>query len=270
MYLGVDIGGTKTLLAVFDDAGTLLEQIKFPTPPDYQTFLKDLAESISQHLTHKTFTAAGVGVPGLLDRTAGTVKLLSNIPWRDKPIRQDIAQIVNCPVAIENDSKAGALSEARLVLNQYKQVLYLTLGTGISGGLVVNGMLDPCLLDAEYGQVVFPHDNKLMSWEAFTSGKAVFEQYGKKASDIDDPAIWQVIASNLGLGVIAACAITQAEAVIFGGGIGMFFDKFAAPLQAFIDQNLPPIVRKPVLLRAQHAEQAVVYGCYELAKQLNG
>jgi predicted NBD/HSP70 family sugar kinase len=173
-------------------------------------------------------------------------------------------------VVIENDSKAGALSEAQLVLSQYKHVLYLTLGTGISGGLVVDGKLDPGLLDAEFGQAVFPHDNKLMSWEDFASGKAIFEQYGKKASEIDDPAIWQVIASNLGLGVIAACASTQAEAVIFGGGIGMFFDKFAAPLQAFIDNNLSPIVQKPVLLQAQHPEQAVVYGCYELAKQLNG
>lgn len=270
MYLGIDIGGTKTLLAVFDDTGNLLERTIFSSSPDYQTFLNDLSENITTKLSHHEFTAAAAGVPGLLDRRAGIIHVLSNLPWHDKPIRDDMAQITHCPVIVENDSKAGALSEARLVLNQFKRVLYLTLGTGIGGGFVVNGNLEPDLPNSEFGQIIFPHDNQLMRWESFASGKAIHEKYGKKASEIDDPAIWQVIANDLGLGVIAACAITQVEAIIFGGGVGVYFEKFAEPLRVFINQNLDPLVIKPVLLPAQHAEEAVVYGCYELAKQLHG
>jgi len=270
MYLGIDIGGTKTLLAVFDDSGTMLEQTKFPSSPDYQSFLNDLSETITTKLSHHEFLAAAAGVPGLLDRHAGIIHVLSNLPWRDKPIRNDIAQITHCPVAVENDSKAGALSEARLVLDKYKRVLYLTFGTGIGGGFVVNGNLEPDLPNSEFGQIVFPHDNQLMRWETFASGKAIFEKYGKKASEINDPAIWRLIADDFGLGVIAACAITQVEAIIFGGGVGAYFEKFAEPLQSFIDHNMHPLIQKPVLLPAQHAEQAVAYGCYELAKQLHG
>jgi len=258
------------LLAAFDEAGTITEQVKFPSSPDYSSFLNDLSETISSNLSSHEFLAAAVGAPGLLDRHAGIIHILSNLPWRDKPIRDDISKIIHCPVTIENDSKAGALSEALLVLNQYKRVLYITIGTGIGGGFIVNGALEPDLYNSEFGQIVFPHNNKLMRWESFASGKAIFELYGKKAAEIDDPVIWKAIAGDLGLGIIAACAITQAEAVIFGGGVGVYFEKFAEPLRVFIDQHLHPLILKPTLLQAQHAEQAVVFGCYELAKQLYG
>jgi glucokinase len=270
MYLGIDIGGTKTLLVVFDENGTIIEQVKFPSTPDYQSFLDTVSQTVNSKLANHSFNAAAAGVPGLLNRQTGVIHLLSNLPWKDKPIRDDIAQILGCPVAVENDSKAGALSEARLVLDRFKRVLYLTLGTGIGGGFVVNGNLEPDLPNSEFGQIIFPHDNQLMRWESFASGKAIFNKYGKKASEIHDPAIWKTIAGDLGLGVIAACAITQVEAIIFGGGVGEYFEKFAEPLRVFLNDNLHPMILKPTLLPAQHPVEAVAYGCYELAKQLHG
>lgn len=270
MYLGIDIGGTKTLLVVFDENGTIVEQTKFPSIADYQSFLDTISQTINSQLTNHTFETAAAGVPGLLNRQTGVIHILSNLPWKDKPIRDDISRILGCPVVVENDSKAGALSEARWVLNQYKRVLYLTIGTGIGGGFVVNGNLEPDLPNSEFGQIIFPHENQLMRWESFASGKAILNTYGKKAADIDDPAIWKVISANLGLGVIAACAITQVEAIIFGGGVGEYFDKFNEPLRLFIEENLHPLVLKPALLPAQHPVEAVAYGCYELAKQLHG
>lgn len=269
MYLGIDIGGTKALLATLDDKGTITEQVKFPTAENYDQFLKELSEHL-QGLQTKEFTACAVGVPGLLDRTKGVVRVLGNLPWQDKPIRDDIAQLVHAPVTIENDAKTAALAEARGVIDTYKRVLYLTIGTGIGAGFVVDGALEPNLRDSEIGKVIFPHDNQLLAWEAFSSGRAISETYHQESSDITDPAIWQSIAENLGLGVIVGCAAFQPEAIIFGGGVGAHFEKFAAPLESFLDAHLHPVISKPKLLHDQHAELSVIYGCYELAKHLNG
>lgn len=269
MYLGIDVGGTKTLLAVLDDNGVITEQVKFPTAQDYDQFIREVGEQIAK-LNTKEFTAAAAGIPGLLNRQSGVVEALGNLPWRNKPIRDDLTQLVHCPVTIENDAKAAALAEAQVILDTYHRVLYLTIGTGIGGGFVVNGVLEANLLDTEIGKMIFPHDGKLLEWEAFASGNAISETYHKHATDIDDPAIWQAIAENLGLGVIAASAAFQPEAIIFGGGVGAHFEKFAAPLQAFLDAHLHPVIRKPQLLHDHHAELSVIYGCYELARHAHG
>jgi predicted NBD/HSP70 family sugar kinase len=268
MYLGIDVGGTKTLLAVLDDSGVIVEQTKFPTAHDYNQFLSDLSTHL-QSLQNKEYKACVAGIPGRLNRSAGIVYALGNLPWQDKPIREDIAQIVHCPVIVENDAKTAALAEAIPVLDSYKRTLYVTIGTGIGSGLVVNGSLEPNLLDSEIGKVIFPYNDQLLSWEAITSGRAIFETYHKKATEITDPAIWEAISQNIGLGIVAACAAFQPEVVIFGGGVGAHFEKFKAPLESFLDTHLHPVIHKPKLLPDQHAELSVIYGCYELAKRAN-
>lgn len=268
MYLGIDIGGTKTLLATLTDEGTIHEQYKFPTPPDYYTFIATLQEALT-HLSTQQLQAAAVGVPGFINRSLGTVHVLANLPWRDAPIFQDVSKLVDCPVAIENDSRTAALAEAQLLKATHRNIFYLTISTGIGGGFVVNGKLDPNLLDTEVGQIIFPHDGDLVRWESFASGKALVQHYGILASELTDPDAWETIAGDIGLGVIACIALTQPDAVVFGGGVGGHFEKFAHPLTQFIKQHLHPLVKTPQLLKARHAEQAVIYGCYELAKDLH-
>jgi len=70
MYLGVDIGGTKTLVACFDDEGVLQEEVKFPTPSNYNLFLKELANVVDK-LSTTEFRAAAAAVPGKIDRERG-------------------------------------------------------------------------------------------------------------------------------------------------------------------------------------------------------
>jgi predicted NBD/HSP70 family sugar kinase len=265
MYLGIDVGGTKTVLAVLDEAGAITEQVTFPTAQSYDQFKQDLATNLGK-LQVRQFQTAVAGLPGYLNRSSGTGHAFGNLPWQDVPIQQDIAELVKCQVIIENDSKTAALSEARAIKDTYRRSLYLTIGTGIGSGFVVDGSLEPNLLDSELGKMIFPYEGKLQSWEGIASGKAIFEKYQKKATEITDPADWEAIAHNLGLGVIAASAAYQPDVIIFGGGVGAHFEKFAQPLQAFLEENLHPVIHKPELVANVHAELSVIYGCYELAK----
>jgi len=267
MYLAVDIGATKVLLAVFTKDGKLVEQYKFPTGEAYTDLIGDFETALSELQTTE-FTHAIVAVPGRLDRVKGIGIAFGNRPWENVPIAHDIKKILGCPVTIENDAKLAALSEAILIKKDFKKVLYVTISTGISSGLIVDGVIDPNLADSESGQMWFEHNGKPTQWEDFASGRAIVATYGKRASEITDKSTWKEIAHNIALGLIELITVIQPEVIVLGGGVGTHFDKFKEPLLAELKKMELPITPIPPIQKAQHPEEAVVYGCYELAKQV--
>lgn len=267
MYLAVDIGATKVLLAVFTKAGRLVEQYKFPTGETYEELIADLSASL-KNLKNSKFDHAVVAVPGRLDRENGIGIAFGNRAWENVPIGPDIAKIIGCKVTIENDTKLAALSEALLIKNDFKKVLYVTISTGISAGLIMNGVIDPSLADSESGQMWFEHNGKPTQWEDFASGRAIVETYGKRASDITDSRTWETIANNIAQGLIELIVVIQPEVIVLGGGVGTHFNKYRTPLLARLKSMELPITPIPPIKRAVHPEEAVVYGCYDLAKQI--
>jgi predicted NBD/HSP70 family sugar kinase len=268
-YLGIDIGGTKTLLATFDKHGEVIEEQKFPTPERYGDFLKTFQETAAQ-LKENDFIAAGAAVPGRINRSSGMVVALGNLPWKNEPIQANLEKILDCPVVIENDSKLAGLSEALLIKKDFKKVLYVTISTGISAGLIINGIIDPEFADSESGHMLLEHNGKLQTWESFASGKAIVAKYGKRAENITDLAAWKSIAHNIALGVIDLIAVVQPEIILFGGGVGAHYDKFKDNLHSELKSYEMPLVPIPPVQMAKRPEEAVIYGCYELAKATYG
>ncbi len=269
MYVGIDIGGTKTLLATLSDEGALLDSAHFSTNHDYAQFIKDLGEHFDRLVGSETIRGIGVGIPGLLQREQGTVVALGNLPWRDKPIRADIsAALKGLPIVIENDSKLGALSEAQHLLGSYNDVLYITISTGIGGGLTRNGAIVAAMADSEIGKMPLLHDGKIEYWEDFAGGRAIIKRYGKLAAEINEPKSWKEIADHIAYGVAVASTVIQPDAIVFGGGVGQFFDKFGSNVAAYMDKHLHAIAKRPKLLAAKHPDKAVIYGCYLAAKEL--
>lgn len=268
MYLAIDIGGTKTLVSIFNKNGKNLGQSKFPTPSDYDQFLQILEQTVAT-LSTIELSVAAVAVPGLLDRKTGTVLHVGNLPWHNRPIRDDISGILkNSPVIIENDSRCGGLAEATLLKGQYKQVLYLTISTGIGGALLDDGNIVTSLQDTEMGKMPLQFEGKLTHWENFASGGAIVKRYGRLASQIDDTQTWTEIGEHIAYGVGILCSVMQPEAVIFGGGAGTFADKFKPTIAEYLDRELHNIVRRPkALLPAKYKENSSIYGCFELASR---
>lgn len=268
MYLGIDIGGTKTLMARLDNHGVIKESRKFPTPTLYANLLKEIAVTVAD-LSTKQFTAAGVAAPGLVDRTRGTVHAFGNLVWKDLPIKRDLQKMLNCPIALENDANLAGLSEAMLI-RQYPCVLYVTISTGIGTGVITNQQIDPSFADSEGGQIVLEHKGKLERWEDFASGHAIVQRFGKRASEITDPKTWQVIARDIALGLYDLIAFIQPDAVVLGGGVLTYFDRFKAQLNTELKRLEMPLTPIPPILQAQRPNEAVVYGCYDLAKSIYG
>lgn len=272
MYLAIDVGGTKTLLAVFSKTGQLLHEQKIKTDRKYDGFLVDLKTALQEEkLKQYDISAVCCALPGRLDRLNGVGIRFGNLEWQEVPIRKDLEKTVgDIAVYIENDAKLAGLYEARLLLKKYKKVVYLTLGTGIGIGIIINGKIDPVLADSEIGNMVVEHDGKLKKWEDFASGKALVERFGKNAEQLDNPFAWKTYARDLSVGFEAALAAFQPEVIVVGGGVGAHFDKFGDLLVAELKKRQNPMVPIPPIIKANRAEEAVVYGCYEFIKQNHG
>ncbi len=269
MYAAVDIGGTKTLIAAFDENGKIKEQVKLATPKNYDDFVNELAANVA-NLTTKDFKAVCVALPGKVDRKHGVGIAFGNLPWTDVPAAADAEKIFHAPVVVENDAKLAALSEARLVQDNYNKVLYVTISTGIGGGMIIDGKISPYFSDMEVGHVLLEHGDRLVRWEDFASGSAIVEKFGKRASQITDAQDWYVIARNIAVGLIDLIATLTPEVIIIGGGVGTHFDKYKDRLAEQLKIYENPLVTVPPIIKAKRAEEAVVYGCYEHAKDYFG
>ncbi len=269
MYLGVDVGGTKTLVASLTNAGVITEQQKFPTNPTYSLFLKELRESI-ESLAVKDFQAGGIAVPGLIDRTRGIGLACGNLPWKRIPVEADLEHIIKAPVVVDNDANLAALSEAMLLKHKYNVVLYATFGTGIGTGVIVNRQINPVYEDMEGGLMKLEFNNRLLPWQDFASGKAIFKRFGKRMAEIEDAHTLKLISRDIALGLQSLIAIVQPEVIVLGGGVATYYDKFKPYLKSELKKYETPLTKTPPIRKAQRPEEAVLYGCYDLAKERYG
>jgi glucokinase len=148
VYGGADVGGTNIAAAVSDGEGRILAETSIATlpyegPAGVLRRTGEVLSGLSQNVNGK-LGAVGVGLPGLIDLQRGHTLFLPNFPgnWRNVPARPMLEEQLQCPIALLNDARIATLGELRYGLGRgVNTMVYLTLGTGIGGGLVVDGRL---------------------------------------------------------------------------------------------------------------------------------
>ncbi len=147
--IGVDLGGTNLRIAAVDDGGRLLEKITLGTRVALgkNHVINDMCSAIQQ-LSDKYRSAAslkgiGIGVPGIIDMKTGMLRESPNLPdWADSPVGEQIEQRLGTRVILENDANAAAFGEKWLgAARDVEDMAILTLGTGVGGGLVLDGRI---------------------------------------------------------------------------------------------------------------------------------
>lgn len=264
MYLGIDIGGTKTLVASLNENGVTQHQERFESSQEYSKFLSTLGDCLHS-FGETTWEGAAAGVPAPIDYESGSVPELANLKWANVSLRVDLSQLVGREVLIENDANLAGLSEAMLVKDRYSNVLYITISTGIGTGIITNQEINRQLVNAEAGHTFLQYEGKLVEWEHFASGKAIYQKYNMYARDITDEAAWRDIAQNIGLGILPLESILQPEVIIIGGSIGTHFPNYQAYLREFLDTYSTAQVPARPVVQAQRPEDAVIFGCFDLA-----
>lgn len=266
-YLGIDVGATKTLLAVFEASGEMICEEKLKTNQNYEQFKTEVADCLAKMGQFK-FSHACCAVPGWIDFKYGIAVSFGNLPWQNVHIKKDLEELLpGVQILIHNDAKLAGLSEAKLLHSKYKKVLYLTISTGIGGGIIIDDVIDPSFANFEPGQMQFEYHGKAQKWEAFASGKALHQRTGILAVDLEDQAAWKDFSELVAIGLEELLATIQPEVVVFGGGVGAHFEKFKDFLEEDLNAIKNPMVPIPPLVKAHRPEEAAIYGCYDYIQQ---
>ncbi|MBI3894967.1 MAG: ROK family protein [Acidobacteria bacterium] len=164
--IGVDLGGTNLRIAAIDEAGKILEKVSLPTRTRQgpAAVVREICQAVGE-LIHK-FEAMeggiGIGVPGILYLEKGILKQSPNLPgWENYPVRDEIESKLRLRVCLENDANAAALGEKWLGIGRnFQSLCMLTLGTGVGGGLVLEGKIWHGFLGmaGELGHIVVAED----------------------------------------------------------------------------------------------------------------
>lgn len=269
MILGIDIGGTKTHIAAFDDKGQIYQEVRFKTPHQYDLFLNEIKEHAKDFENIESVSAIGVAAPGSINQELGEIVALGNLPWKNAPVVRDFTQIFGTNrIYIDNDANLAALAEARALPEVTPLVLYITLSTGIGSGIIVGNQLIPELSGSEAGQMMVRDDQGIMHrWETFASGRALVELTGQKAEDLTDQNMWKAYTRRVCMGLQPTISTLRPQIVVIGGGVGAHLERFQGELESQLEElNHSRTYTNPTIRKAHYGEGSVVYGCYEHAK----
>lgn len=259
MIIAIDTGGTKTLIASFDEAGTMTVLAKFPTPREQSQYLDALVGTIRDaHID--VVEAIVIALPGPIKH--GVLQRSPNIGWENFDVAAEIQRhFPDSFVTIGNDADLAGIAEARALENP-ALCLYVTLSTGVGTGLSYNGKLIPGMRRFEGGSMRIEYDGQRSRWESIASGRNFFERYGKYGSDIDDPDKWRDYAQRAASGLLALIPLLEPNHIVIGGSMGTHFPKYAEYLQTILDTEIAKHMPDVRITQAKRPEEAVIYGCY--------
>lgn len=249
--IGVDVGGTKILAGALDREGRVLGRHEVPTPTASEAELLDGLVAAIEPLAKDGLDALGFGIPSVLDRTTGRALGSVNIPLADVALGDELGKRFGVPAVVENDANAAALAEWRLGAGRgVDDLVMLTLGTGVGGGLVLDGELYRGW--AELGHVVVVADGPPCQGnctgrghvEAVASGNAADRAAEKlwgegataellvgRAEEGDESAIEALAGMGhlLGAAIGSFYNMFSPELVVIGGGFGLAAADFLLP-----------------------------------------
>ena len=227
----LEAGGTKMVCAVGKADGTILEQVSIPTTTPEETMPK-----ILEYFADKEIDAIGIGAFGPVDvneesDTYGCILDTHKLPWRHYNIRKTIKDALQVPVGIDTDVNGSCLGEVTYgSAKGLKSVLYLTVGTGIGAGIIIDGKPLHGMLHPEAGHILLsrhPEDTYKGKCpyhetcaEGMASGPAIEDRWGKKAIELkDDEKVWEMESYYIAQALANYIMVVSPERIILGGGV---------------------------------------------------
>ncbi|MFL5929656.1 MAG: ROK family protein [Gaiellaceae bacterium] len=246
LVIGVDAGGTKLLGGVMNRDGTIVRQREVPTKKTSEEALLSGIDDLVESLLDGDVRALGFGLPSTIDQRTGQAVWSANIPLADEPFRERYAERFSLPVGIDNDANAAAIAEWKVGAGRgTNHMIMLTLGTGVGGGLILDGRPYRGAVGAaaELGHVVVEFDGRPCGSfckgrghiEAYATGGAASRDAAKAFGDDADSyvlleraragdrvavEVLDGIGRRLGATMGSFVNIFNPEAIVIGGGWG--------------------------------------------------
>jgi fructokinase len=272
LYGGIEAGGTKFICAVGSGPGHILSESRIETTTPDET-LQKVIDFFRPAVEGKTITCIGVGCFGPLDldarsSTHGFITSTTKPGWRNTDVAGRLQRELNVRVQLETDVNAAALGEYTWGAGRDSDpLLYMTVGTGIGGGLIAAGMPLKGLVHTEMGHIRLPHDLVRDPFpgacpfhadclEGLASGPAIMKRLGRPSEDLpDDHPYWKFQAHYLALAVQNFIVTLSPRRVILGGGImqrSFLFEMLRPEVQLLLNGY----VQHPLLL--EHMDEYIV------------
>jgi len=279
MYIGIDLGGTTIAGGLVDEKGTIIQKMTKSTlsKRGSDAVIDDIVEIIEtlNHLDERV-ESIGIGIPGITDPHSGEVIACVNINWYNVPLRAKIQEKINLPVFIDNDATVAGVAEFIVAQKgQYKDAVILTLGTGIGGGILIDGKVVSGFhgIGSEIGHMIVGDNfytcncGHVGCLETFASSTAIIK-YAKHvlADDKVDSSIRVKTGGNLekingkmiidsakegdavsnqvidrlvkylSIGIINVIAIIDPEIIVLGGGLSLAGDYLLDKVKKSVDE----------------------------------
>jgi glucokinase len=286
---GIDVGGTKIAGCLIDDDGTMVAQARVVSPAtSTEAITGAIAGLVREFAADHEIGSVGVGAAGFVDRSRSTVMFAPNLAWKDEPLRADLEAALSLPVVVENDGNTAAWGEFKYgAAADSDDLLLLTVGTGVGGGVVIDGELyrGAFGVAAEVGHIRIERNGRLCGCgnhgclEQYASGSALvrgareeavggsllaqdlLDRAGGDPSAITGPLITQAAADGdafaieqlatlgswLGEGLASLAAVLDPGVVVIGGGVSEAGALLVDPLRASFRANLTGRGNRPEL-----------------------
>ena len=282
MYrLGVDLGGTNIVAGVVDEnfkiIATAKRKTNFPRPAE--EIVKDIAAAVKDAIANAKIKVSdiksfGIGSPGAINSKDGIVERAENLGFYNFPIAKLLKEYTGFDFCVENDANAAAYGEYIAGAGKgYKNIVAVTLGTGVGGGVIIDGKIfsGANYAGAELGHTVITMDGEICScgrngcWEAYASATALIRQTKQAMKRYSDSIMWELCNKDINnvsgrtafdamrkgdkagkivvdkyiqyiaVGVANCINIFQPEVLCIGGGISKEGDTLINPIKAYVD-----------------------------------
>tara|TARA_R110002096_G_scaffold292704_11_gene487173 strand:+ start:6252 stop:7181 length:930 start_codon:yes stop_codon:yes gene_type:complete len=302
--IGIDFGGTSVKLAVVEGSELLTDVYRIPTQ-DFEgsdPLIDAIVETVKE--VQKDFpniAAIGVGVPGAVDFSKGVTYNLTNVKgWSSVALRDEMAKKTGLPTVIDNDANCMAYAEYKYGAGQgYRNVICMTLGTGVGGGLILSGELyrGSNYAAGEIGQMSIAYDGvdgpygNSGALERYIGNRQIEEMaagmYREKGVELPadhtpegladlaqagDPIAteaWSKIARYLSSNLSSTIFLLNPDAIVIGGGISHAGDLLFNPLKRYLKDSLTEeCVKHLSIVPARFGNTAGILGCSALAAEL--
>ena len=285
MYnIGVDLGGTNIAAAIVNDEGKILVKGSTPTMNDrsYEPIVADMAKLCKDLIAEaglevKDIHSVGIGSPGIPDPVKGLIVYANNLHFNNTPIRDEFQKHINLPVYIENDANAAAFGEYEAGTGkQYKDIIAITLGTGVGGGVIIDHKIIGGSWNggAELGHIVIKSGGVQCTcgrkgcWERYSSATALIREAKLAALSNPDSMLNKLVegdldrmnakipfdaaqdgdviaqsvidqyVEDLAVGLVNVINIFQPEIIVLGGGVSAQKDNLLVPLRERMTEEI--------------------------------
>ncbi len=260
VYVGIDVGGTGLKAGVVDQNGKMLSKVSCPTGVErgHEAVVNDMAQLALKAIAESGCSldevhSIGIGIPGVLDPRTGIVPFCTNLGWHDVPVIQLMQKVIDKPVFVDNDATVAALAESVAGVSAgVKDSVFLTLGTGVGGGIVVGGKVYSGAhgVGSELGHMMVVVGGEKCTcgnygcWERYASATALIRMGGEeakkhpesilagrdnlnakdvmdaaKAGDVAGLAAFDQYTTYLAAGIVNIINFIDPEVIAIGGGV---------------------------------------------------